>query len=166
MTKKKRSSSQNFYELPQKLQKIRAVNTNLRVLGLDLHSNCPEPVNFFGAQSSLGEEKFSFGGAQAVIWGKHGPRMPPRGAGSGQGPRAQTFFGLHLHLAGKHGKNPKVPVAQLNANPARAITWFVGVTIYCTFFNNDSPAPRQFLCSKILLKKISYSKGNAYCTKF
>ena len=33
----------------------------------------------------------------------------------------------------------------------QAITWFVGVTIYCTFFNNNSP--RQFLCKKILLKK-------------
>ena len=26
-----------------------------------------------------------------------------------------------------------MPGAQLNANPARAITWFVGVTIYFTF---------------------------------
>ena len=46
-------------------------------------------------------------------------------------------------------------MAQLNANPARAITWFGGVTIYCTFFNNDSPAPRQFLCSKIFWKKLA-----------
>ena len=52
-----------------------------------------------------------------------------------------------------------MPGAQLNVNPARAITWFVGVTIYCTFFNNNSPPPRQFLYKKILLKKISNSKG-------
>ena len=56
--------------------------------------------------------------------------------------------------------------AQLNANPARAITWFVGVTIYCTFWNNNSPSPRQFLCNKILLRKISYSKWNALWTYF
>ena len=52
-----------------------------------------------------------------------------------------------------------MPRAQLNVNSARAITWFVGVTIYCTYFNDNSPLPCQFLCNKILLKKISYSKG-------
>ena len=48
-----------------------------------------------------------------------------------QRPRAQVrhFFGLHLYLAG----NLKVSGAQLNVNPARTITWFVGVTIYCTY---------------------------------
>ena len=71
----------------------------------------------------------------------------------------KTFSGLHLYLAGKYCGNPKVPGAQLNVNPARAITWFVDGTIYCTFFNNNSPPPCQFLCNKILLKKISYSKG-------
>ena len=83
-----------------------------------------------------------------------------------QGPRTQIrlFFGLHLCLAGKYCKNPRVPGAQLNVNPARAITWFVGVTIYCTFFNNNSPPPRQFLCNKVLSKKISYRKGNAHWT--
>ena len=50
-------------------------------------------------------------------------------------------------------QNPKVPGAQFNVNSARAITWFVGVTIYCTFFNNISLPPRQFLCNKILKKK-------------
>ena len=62
----------------------------------------------------------------------------------------KTFFGLHLHLARKYCKNLKVRGAQLDINPARAITWLVGVTIY--FFNNNSPPPRQFLCNKILLK--------------
>ena len=68
-----------------------------------------------------------------------------------QGPRTQVrlFFGLHLHLAGNYCENPKVPVAQLNVNLARAITWFVGVTIYCTFFNDNSSPPRQFLCKKL-----------------
>ena len=77
-------------------------------------------------------------------------------------PRAQIvklFFGLHLCLAGKYCKNPKMPVAPLNVNPARAITWLVGVTIYCTFFNNNSSIPRQFLCDKMLLKKISLVRG-------
>ena len=61
-----------------------------------------------------------------------------------QGPRAQMrlFFGLHLYLAGKYCENLKVPGAQLNVNRARAITWFVGVTISSTFFNNNLPPPR------------------------
>ena len=82
-----------------------------------------------------------------------------------QRPRAQMvrlFFGVHLYLTGKFCKNPKMPGAQLSVNPARAVTWFAGVTIYCTFFNDNLPPPRQFLCNKILLKKISYSKGNAF----
>ena len=64
-----------------KITKIRAVNTNLGVSGLDLHSNSPKPVNFFGAQPSLGRAQVSFGGAQALSWGGHGPEMPPHGAG-------------------------------------------------------------------------------------
>ena len=82
-----------------------------------------------------------------------------------QEPRAQMVklvFGLHLYLAGKSSKNPKVPGAQLIVHPAWAITWFVDVTIYCTFFNNNLPPPRQFLCNKLLLKKISYGKRNAH----
>ena len=81
-----------------------------------------------------------------------------------QRPRYQIrlIFGLLLYLVGNYRKNLKVPEAQLNINSARAITWFVGVTIYCAFFNDNSPPPRQFLCNKILLKKISYSKGNAH----
>ena len=62
---------------PQKFTKIRAVNTNLVVLGLDLYSNSPEPVNLFGAQSSLRGAQFSFGGAQAVIWGARPRNTPP-----------------------------------------------------------------------------------------
>ena len=60
-----------------------------------------------------------------------------------QEPRAQItlFFGLHQYLAKKYCENLKVSGAQLIVNPARAITWFVGVTIYCTFFNNNSPPP-------------------------
>ena len=48
----------------------------------------------------------------------------------------KTFFDLNLYLAGKYCENPKVPGVQLNVNPNLAIIWFVGVTIYCTFFNN------------------------------
>ena len=74
----------------------------------------------------------------------------------------KAFFDLHLYLAGKYCENREVPGGQLNVNPAQAITWLVGVTIYCRFFNNNSPPPGQFLCKKILLKKISFSKGNAH----
>ena len=70
------------------------------------------------------------------------------------------FFGLHLYLAGKYCENSKVPGAQHNVNPAQAITWLViDVTIYGTLFSNNSPPFCQFLCNKILLKKISNSKG-------
>ena len=62
------------------MTKIRAVNTNLGVLGLDLHSNSPKPLNFFGAQSSLGGAQFSFGGHKQSFGG-HGPGMSPSGAG-------------------------------------------------------------------------------------
>ena len=72
---------------PQKLRKkqflltnSRAVNTILGVFGLDLHSSSPEPVNFFGAQSSLGGGNFLLGGASSHLGG-HGPGMHPRGAG-------------------------------------------------------------------------------------
>ena len=54
----------------------------LRVSGLDLHSSSPEPINFFGSQSSLEGAQRSFGGAQAIFWGAL-PRNAPRGAGPG-----------------------------------------------------------------------------------
>ena len=80
-----------------------------------------------------------------------------------EAPRSyKTLFGFDLHSAGKYCKYPKVPMAQLNVNPAREKTRFVGVTIYCTFFNENSPSPRQVLSNKILLETISYSKGNAH----
>ena len=71
----------------------------------------------------------------------------------------KTFFDLHLYLAGKYCENLKVPGAQLDVSPARGITWFLSVTIYCTFFNNNSPPPRQFLCNKILFKKLATLRG-------
>ena len=87
---KKGSSSQKIYEIRCESTKIakkqfllansRAVNTNLGVLGLDLHSKLPEPVNFFGTQSSLGGAQFSFAGTSSHLAG-HGPVMPPCGAG-------------------------------------------------------------------------------------
>ena len=69
----------------------RAISNILRVLGFDLHSSSPKPVNFFGAQSSLGWAQLSFRGEQAVSWGGtishlgghkqsfggHAPGMPP-----------------------------------------------------------------------------------------
>ena len=78
-TKKKRSSSQKFYEIrceSTKITKIRIVNTNLGVSGLDLYSNSPEPVNFFGAQSSLMGAQFLFGG-HTQSFGEARPRNGP-----------------------------------------------------------------------------------------
>ena len=49
---------------------IRAVNTNSGVLSLDFHSTSSEPVNFFGAQSSVA------GGTSSHLGG-HRPGMPP-----------------------------------------------------------------------------------------
>ena len=80
LDQKKRSSSQNFYEIrceSTKITKIRADNTNLRVLGLNLHFNSPEPVNFFGAQSSLGGgHNFRLGGHKQSV-GVARPRNAP-----------------------------------------------------------------------------------------
>ena len=100
-TKKKRCSSQKFYEISCESTKItkrqfllansRAVNTNLGVLGLDLHSSSPEPVNFFGAQSLLGGHKQSFGGAQAVIWRGTAPECPPVAPGLSVG-QTKTYW--------------------------------------------------------------------------
>ena len=56
--------------LSRKCHEIRCHSTKNTNLGLDLHSSSTEPVNFFGAQSSLG-------GAQAVIWGGTAPVCPP-----------------------------------------------------------------------------------------
>ena len=76
---KKKSSSQKFYEIwcdSTKITKIRAVNTNLGVSGLDLHSNSQEPVNFFGAQSSLGGTIFVWVGTSCHLGGM-APECPP-----------------------------------------------------------------------------------------
>ena len=52
-----------------KITQMRPVNTNLGVSGLDLHSNNPEPVNFFEARFSFGGDTIFVWGAQAIIWG-------------------------------------------------------------------------------------------------
>ena len=84
--KKKSSSSQKFYEIRCESTKITkkqfllasstTVNTNLGVLGLDLHSSSPEHVNFFGAQFSLGGHNFRLGGCTSSHWGAR-PRNDP-----------------------------------------------------------------------------------------
>ena len=72
---KKKILSQNIYEIryeSTKITKIWAVKTNLKVLGLELHSNSPEPVNFFGAQSSVlawGSTIFIWGGTSSHLGG-------------------------------------------------------------------------------------------------
>ena len=48
----------------------------LGVSGLELHSSCTEPVNFFEAQPSLGRAQFSFVGAREVIWVGTAPNAP------------------------------------------------------------------------------------------
>ena len=97
--KKKRFLSQNFNEIrckSTKITKIRAVNTNLGVLGLNLHFNSPEPVNLFGAQSSIGGgHNFRLGGHKQ-LFGGHGLGMPPVAPGL-----ARVYvFGLGPELVG------------------------------------------------------------------
>ena len=82
---KKRSSSQKFNEIRCNSTKItkkqflltnsRAVNTNLGVLGLDLHSSNTSTLISSGHSPRLGGTIFVWE-AQAVIGG-HGPGMPP-----------------------------------------------------------------------------------------
>ena len=77
--KKKRSSVQKFYETrceSTKITKIRAVNTNLGVSGLDLHSNSLEPLNFFGGTALPWGALFSFGGCKLSFEGT-APECPP-----------------------------------------------------------------------------------------
>ena len=62
------------------LANSRAVNTNLEILGLHLHSSSPKPVNFFGAQSLLGGRIIFVGVGTSSHLGGHGPGMLPRGA--------------------------------------------------------------------------------------
>ena len=96
LRKKKRSSSQKCHEIrcqPTKITKIPVANTTL---GLDLHSSSPEPVNFFGAQYSLGGHKQSFGGSR--------PRYVPRGAGSDSSAWKQLLTNFnHSKLQGLTG---------------------------------------------------------------
>ena len=69
----------------------------------------------------------------------------------------KTFFGgLQLYLAGKYCINLKMPGSQLNVNMARAITWFVGTTIYCTihFLMTIHLHLASFYATKCFLKKI------------
>ena len=66
-----------FYDFFTKITKIRAVNTNSGVLGLDLHSNSPDPVNVFGAQSSLGGHNFRLGGHKQSFGGARPRNAPP-----------------------------------------------------------------------------------------
>ena len=62
-----------------------------------------------------------------------------------QGPCAQMvrlYFWSTLVWEGDVAKISKVPGAPRNVNPARAITWKLGLTIYCTVFSNNLPPPR------------------------
>ena len=70
ISKKKGSSSQKRHKIWCKSSK----NTNL---DLDLCSKSPDPVNFFGAQSSLGGAQFSFGRNKHSVGGAY------RGCGAG-----------------------------------------------------------------------------------
>ena len=70
-----KKAKKKFLETRFEFTKIAAVNTDLGVFGFHLHSSSPEPVNFFGAQSSLGGTIFVWG-AHAVIWGGTSPECP------------------------------------------------------------------------------------------
>ena len=87
------------------LTNFRAITSILGVLGLDLHSSSTKPVNFFGAQSSLGEEQFSFGGHTQSFGGARPRNAPPRGAGTA----LNSLFMLQNHpVAG--GSAPQSPL--------------------------------------------------------
>ena len=125
---KKRSLSQKFYETQCESTKTtkkqyllansKAINTNLVVLGLDLHSSSPERVNFFGAQSSFGKgHHFRLGGT-SIHLGSTAPECPPpRGAGPRQHEsqricsgvaNQQNFFNLQRSLRGVVLQSPWV----------------------------------------------------------
>ena len=77
LQKKKRFSFQKCHEVrcqSTKSTKIIVANTNF---GLDLHSSSPEPVNFFGAQSSLGGDNFRLGGHKQSFGGARPRYAPP-----------------------------------------------------------------------------------------
>ena len=58
-------------------------------------------------------------------------------------PKALRSDGNILFLVSTYSaKISNVPGAPCNVNPSQAITWQLGVTIYCTVFNNNSPPPR------------------------
>ena len=100
-TKKKGLQSKEFYEIRCESTKItkkqfllansRAVNTNLGVLGLALHSSSPESVNFFGAQSSLGGHNFRLGGTSSHLGGTS-PECPPVAPGLREGNTNYSSF--------------------------------------------------------------------------
>ena len=75
-------------------------NTNL---DLDLRTRSPEPVNFFGAQSSLGGHNFRLGGTSSQLGGTRSPEpVNFFGAQSSLG-GAQFSFGGHKQSVGGHG---------------------------------------------------------------
>ena len=49
----------------------------LGVSGLELYSSGSEPITIFRAQSLLEGQNSRLGGAQAVMWGGHGPGVLP-----------------------------------------------------------------------------------------
>ena len=63
------------------------------------------------------------------------------------------FFGLHLYLAGRCCENHQSARGPAQRKSLPGNNMVVDVTSYCTFFNNNSPLPRQFLRDKILLKQ-------------
>ena len=69
---------------------FRAENTNLGVLGLDLHSSIPEPVYFFGAQSLFE----GIGVARIFDWG--GPNHKTHAMTSSEIFKKGTFFGKDI----------------------------------------------------------------------
>ena len=76
--------------IPKTSQNLVSVHKNTD-LDLDLRSRSPEPVNFFGAQSSLGGNKQSVGG--------HGHGMPPVAPGLGQSKEILIFIAIFTGTA-------------------------------------------------------------------
>ena len=80
-----------------------------------------------------------------------------------QGPRAQMvrLFLLSTSIWQEDvAKIPEVPGTPRNVYPAGAITWLVGVTIYCTFSITTHVYLASFYAKNTFEKKLD--RGNVY----
>ena len=108
------------------------ITSILGVAGPELHSCSTEPVNFFGAQFSLGRGgTILVWGAQAVIWGEHGHGMPSGGAGPVAHAASRVTF--HGYFKSTSTKQYTYKVYDIS----RQIPLFMVVTPCCKYSKNN-----------------------------